>query len=213
MRAKSRLILILLFILNFTIIESCKKPKTEWKGKVEIVDGVKIVHNFQKDQDEAFKSIEFVEDLSIGIEEGKENYMFTYPIDIDSDSQGDIYILDHKECTIKKYDANGNHIINIGREGQGPGEFQMPLCLEVSQQDIIYVGDILSRKIEIFNSNGDYLRTLRVTNSVDQISVNPNEKLIAGFRSRKEDENKEVKFIYQVCNYDYQENEFFDKFL
>jgi len=46
--------------------------------------------------------ISLKEDLSIGIDEGDENYMFSYPFDVDSDSHGNIYVLDFTERTIKK---------------------------------------------------------------------------------------------------------------
>lgn len=43
----------------------------------------------------------FSDELIIGVEEGDENYIFSSPVDIDADSQGNIYILDIQECVIK----------------------------------------------------------------------------------------------------------------
>ncbi len=207
MRTATKAISIILFLLIFIIALSSEKQKSEWKGKIETIDGVKVVHNFKND---LFKPLKFVEDLSIGIEEGDENYMFSNPKDIDSDSKGNIYVLDSRECTVKKYDSQGKHIKNIGRKGQGPGEFEMPYFFELSQQDKIYVGDTLARKIDIFKANGGYLKTLEAREWIDQVSINQKEELIAGFKSPMEGENKEVKFIYEVCKYDSKMNKIFE---
>ncbi|MBN1271612.1 MAG: hypothetical protein JXB26_05020 [Candidatus Aminicenantes bacterium] len=68
--------------------------------------------------------------------------MFSSPRDINTDSKGNIFVLDYRESTIKKYDPNGNHIINIGREGQGPGEFENPRAMSITAQDEIFVSEL-----------------------------------------------------------------------
>ena len=73
MKSKTIVVFIVLLFFVFIMFFSCKKQKTEWKSKIEVVDGVKVVHNFQPEQNEAFKPIEFVENLSIGGEEVDEN--------------------------------------------------------------------------------------------------------------------------------------------
>ena len=199
------------FILFFLIIISaCTKQKDEWESKVEIIDGVKVVHNFQPMQNEAFKPIEFIEDLSIGGEEADENYMFVRPIDIDSDSFGNIYVLDYRDCTIKKYNTQGKHIKNIGRKGQGPGEFQMPLFLQISQDDKIYVGDILAKNIAIFSVNGDYLKTIKVKEPVDNTIIIQNEEIIAGIRYSIETETGEREHTYKVYKCSFQMDKLFE---
>lgn len=205
MKNKTKIVSIVLFFLIFITLVSCKKQETDWKGKTEIVDGVKVVHNFQSDQNEKFKPIKFVEDLFIGIEEGNENYMFNYPVDIDSDSLGNIYVLDWGDSTIRKYDSHGLHIKNIGRKGEGPGELQSPRYLCISDQGNIYV-DKGRNQIEIFDLSGEYQRTLKFINK-DQFSVNKNEELIIGYRSYQEGEHNEVKIVYKVGKYDSLKNE------
>jgi hypothetical protein len=121
---------------------------------------VKVVRNFNTASPRAFKSVEFDIDLSIGVEEGRENDMFVYPVDVDSDRSGDIYVLDYRDCVVKKYDVHGTFLKQFGRKGQGPGEFQSPGCLRISDRNEIYVGD--DHKIEVFSPQGEYQRTLAV---------------------------------------------------
>jgi hypothetical protein len=43
------------------------------------------------------------------------------------DSRFNVYILDSQLNTLKKFSSNGDHVAQIGREGDGPGEFRGPV--------------------------------------------------------------------------------------
>jgi len=196
---------ILLFFC-FIISTACKKQETGWRGEIKTIDGVKVVHNFEPDPEESFKPIEFIVDLSIGEEEGDENYMFSQPRDIDADAQGNIYVLDSEEQTIKKYNPQGKHVKNISRAGQGPGEFEYPRCLCISEPGNIYVADLFERKIEVFNLEGEYQRAIDAKN-LDKISVTRNEELIIGARYPEKGKKDEIQYFYKVGTYDRQKDE------
>jgi len=199
-------ILLVLCIINPS---ACKKQETGWRGEIKTVDGVKIVHNFEPDPEEPFKPIEFIVDLSIGEEEDDENYMFSAPRDIDADTQGNIYVLDIEEQTIKKYNPKGKHIKNISRAGQGPGEFEYPRHICISELGNIYVADIFERKIEVFNLEGEYQRALNLKN-LDEISFTRNQELIIGAKYPEKGKKDEIQYSYRVGKYDQQKNEILD---
>jgi hypothetical protein len=147
-------------IFLILLCPSCARRPEGPSHKVETIDGVKVVRNFNTASPRAFKPVEFDIDLSIGVEEGRENDMFVYPVDVDSDPGGDIYVLDYQDCVVKKYDARGAFLKQFGRKGQGPGEFQGPGRLRIGDGNEIYVGD--DRKVEVFTAEGEYRRTLAV---------------------------------------------------
>jgi hypothetical protein len=147
-------------ILLVLLSPSCAKRPGGPSYKVETIDGVKVVRNFNIGSPGAFKPVEFLVDLSVGVEEGRENDMFVNPVDVDSDPTGDIYVLDYQDCVVKKYDVRGTFLKQFGRKGQGPGEFQSPGCLRISDRNEIYVGD--DHKVEVFSAEGEYQRTLAV---------------------------------------------------
>jgi hypothetical protein len=209
MKHKFNFVLVVLIISALILSPACQKQEAEWKGEIKTVDGVKVVHNFEQVPEELFKSIEFIVDLSIGEEEGDENYMFSAPRNIDADSQGNIYVLDSREFTAKKYDSQGKHVKNIGRAGQGPGEFDYPRYLCVSERGNIYVTELLERKIEVFNLEGEYQRSLNVKN-LDEISVTRNEELIIGAKYPEKGKKDEIQYSYKVGKYDQQKNEILD---
>ncbi len=94
------------------LIMSCTKEKTskeaEWKGKVELKNGAKIVKN---PSDPVYGEIvlELEEDLSIGHEDD-DNYLFYRPRNIAVDEQANIFILESGNCRIQKFDKDGNYL-------------------------------------------------------------------------------------------------------
>ncbi len=198
--------------LGIIFSSTCQKQQAGWRGKIETIDGVKVVHNFEPDPEKSFKSIQFIIDLSIGEIEGDENYMFSGPRDIDADSQGNIYVLDFREFTVKKYDSQGKHIKNIGRAGQGPGEFDYPRYLCVSERGNVYITELLERKVDVFNLDGEYQKSLNVDRH-DQIAVTKNEEFIIGASFPEEVEKNEIQYFYKVGTYDQQKNEILDFYI
>jgi hypothetical protein len=95
------------------------------------------------------------EDLSIGREDD-ENYMFFRIGDIKVDGDGNIYVFEFGNKRIQKFDRDGNFLCTIGREGQGPGEYQRPIgFLLDDKKGIIGVKDM--RKLIVFDKDGNYL--------------------------------------------------------
>ena len=102
------------------------------------------------------------EDLVIKGSEEKEEQMFQSVNTLDVDEQGHFFILDELAGNIKVFDHNGNFRKTIGRKGQGPGEFGMPISVFLSQQNQIIVNDMGQRKIQYFDRDGNYLREFSI---------------------------------------------------
>lgn len=123
---------------------------------------VKIISNTKTPRPPAGKPITlvFTEDLSIGVREGDENYMFGNQIFVNTDKDGNFYITDWDRRTIRKYDLQGKHLLNIGRPGQGPGEFQNIWRPEFDREGNLYVSDYVVHKIIFFDRAGLFLRQI-----------------------------------------------------
>jgi hypothetical protein len=197
---------LIVWILPFMVyLQFCAKRPEEPTHRIEFIEGLKVVKNLRTESEKTFKDKEFIDDLTIGMEEGEENYMFSNPVDVDSDSKGNIYVLDSQECLIKKYDSKGVFIRNFGREGQGPGEFTSPSSMMITPQDEIYVGDYMSRKIEVFGSQGEYQETMKVEFIYD-FSLTGKKDLIVGYQFY----DQEGMGSYKVGKYDLQKNKIID---
>ncbi len=72
------------------------------------------------------RTLIFEEDLRFGSEQGEDVHLWSSSsITPDANQQGDIFVTDPGGNRIVQFDKNGKLIRQIGRQGQGPGEFQI----------------------------------------------------------------------------------------
>jgi len=154
---KSRVLLLIVFISISSL--SCTSEKSEWQGTIQNVDEVTVVKNPVEPLNPNLEIV-FEEDLTIGLEEGDEHYMFGGRIIFNTDVHGNFYVTDWGQKTIKKYDPSGKYLLSIGRSGQGPGEFQNISIARFDKENNLYVTDIVSRRISFFDNNGKFLNQL-----------------------------------------------------
>ena len=154
---------LIIFIACLFLFASCnqEQEKTEWKGTIEEVDGVTVVRNpnAPMTQGDIFT---LEEDLSIEQIDGMEEYIFEYLWEILVDEKENIYSINYtgrgREPHIRVFDRLGKYIRNIGRMGQGPGEFTQVAHLQITPNNELMVIDANSSKLSFFSLDGDYLR-------------------------------------------------------
>ena len=105
--------------------------------------------------------------LSIGSLE--DDLLFQW-VGIEVDGEENIYVTDALDYSLKKFDATGQLVKNAGRKGQGPGEFLAPRYLD-SHHGFIYVSDQFIPKIQVFDSNLNYVRSVPISIPVSDFSV------------------------------------------
>jgi len=100
------------------------------------------------------------EDLIIGMKTDREDYWFSRLNCIAVDDDGNIYTLDPKDIKIRVFDAKGILLRNLGRKGQGPGEFTIPSWMDITPQKTIVVKDIANGRISFLTLEGKSLRDI-----------------------------------------------------
>jgi sugar lactone lactonase YvrE len=89
--------------------------------------------------------------------------LFRQPTDVAWDSTGNIYISDgYVNSRIAKYDRNGDWVKSWGERGTRPGQFNLPHAIVVDRNDNIYVGDRSNRRIQVFDTEGRFLRMFTI---------------------------------------------------
>lgn len=143
--------------------------------KIERQSGVSIISNPKYPQPENGKAIRivFAEELSIGEEQGEEEYMFGNRVYFNADADGNFYVNDWDKKCIRKFDPEGKYLLTIGGPGQGPGEFQNVWFPRFDKNNRLYVSDIVgSRRISIFDRDGKLLEIIRVPIHLSDIYIN-----------------------------------------
>ena len=89
--------------------------------------------------------------------------LFRQPTDVAWDSQGSTYITDgYINSRVAKYDRNGDWVKSWGERGTGPGQFRLPHAIAVDRNDHIYVGDRSNRRVQVFDTDGRFLRMFSI---------------------------------------------------
>ncbi len=129
--------------------------------------------------------------VSIGVEEGEQEYMLSQLNGAVRLSDGRIVIAQGSTDDIRYYAPDGTFIRTAGRAGQGPGEFSEPFYMTVLPGDTIYVGDYRPWQFLVFDENGEWVRTVRpmplLINPPSPARVLANGELILGEENRRSD--------------------------
>jgi len=118
----------------------------------------------EKSLAEIYKSgtVQFISELTIDDTSLPEDTFFESTFDIKCDNNGYVYICDYKANNIKKFDSSGKYIKTIGRKGQGPGEFNMPFGIAVTNDRLI-VGDMGNRRLCALTPDGEFIKSVTIS--------------------------------------------------
>src|SRR5713101_5652003 len=94
--------------------------------------------------------------------------MFRQVTDVAWDTAGNTYISDgYVNSRIAKIDKDGNWLKSWGEPGVQPGQFSTPHSIAVDAHDNIYVADRGNRRIQVFDTDGKFLRQFTIDVPVD----------------------------------------------
>ncbi len=149
--------IIAVFVILILTLLSCGKE--EYQVEIRYEGDLKYIINPEapKFQDPGY---EFDPVLTIGLEDGDDNYLFSRIRDVKVDEQGNIYILDQRNYRIQVFNENGEYSLTIGKKGQGPGEFMMCLSIDLDDEGRIYAMNYRPARILCFKKDGTYERDI-----------------------------------------------------
>lgn len=96
---------------------------------------------------------------------GTGDTQFQLPYDIAIAPDGGILVADYRNDRIKKFDRDGNLLLQFGGSGADPGRFRRPIALTVDGSGNIYVLEHLLFRLQKFSSSGAFLTSWVVPGS------------------------------------------------
>ncbi len=88
---------------------------------------------------------------------------FRQPTDVTWDRDGNIFISDgYINSRVAKFDKNGDWVKSIGEPGTNPGQFDTPHSIAADATGNIYVADRGNFRIQVFNPDGKFLRSMKL---------------------------------------------------
>jgi sugar lactone lactonase YvrE len=76
------------------------------------------------------------------------------------DADGNLYVLDAGNFRVQKFGPDRKFLLAWGSNGRDEGQFLTPGALTVDARGQVYVVDFLRHDVQIFDSEGNHLRTL-----------------------------------------------------
>lgn len=148
---------VLKFIIpaSFLILFSCGLDQS---NSVEIIEGVTVYKNgnYPVKRDMTIKTeLLFI----LNQDTGDTTDVIRSISAIETDDDGNIYVLDRRRGSVFKYSSDGNFDKVFGKRGNGPGEMTAPMEM-LSSEDTVYIADRRLRKIIVFNTEGEYIRDI-----------------------------------------------------
>ena len=119
---------------------------------------------------------------------GATHTTFNRPTDVAFLANGDFLVTDgYGNSRVVKFSRDGNYLMEWGKRGTGPGEFNTPHVAVVDSHQNVYVSDRENNRIQIFDSNGKFLREWTHLGATQGMDISPKDDLwIITHRNREE---------------------------
>ncbi len=103
---------------------------------------------------------------------------FNRPTDVGFLANGDILVTDgYGNSRVVKFSRDGKYLMEWGRKGKGPGEFDTPHAVVVDSRQNVYVSDRENNRIQIFDSHGKFLRQWTHLGATQGMDISPQDEL------------------------------------
>jgi len=100
--------------------------------------------------------------------------LFNQPSDVAWDSDGDIFVADgYGNSRIAKFDKDGKFLKSWGSRGSETGKFNKLTSLATDAQGDVYAADRGNKRIQVFDSNGDFKSEISNVGSPWAICISP----------------------------------------
>lgn len=106
--------------------------------------------------------IQLTEELRVGGIDGPEEYTFGSVTTLAPAPDGSVVVADGQVPVIRRYDAAGQFIADVGRRGEGPGEYLSLDGLAALEDGRLVVWDGRLRRLSFFGANGIYTESASI---------------------------------------------------
>jgi DNA-binding beta-propeller fold protein YncE len=91
-------------------------------------------------------------------EPGATHDQFNRPTDVAVTASGEFYVADgYGNSRIVRFSKEGKYLMEWGKKGTGPGEFNLPHAICLDTQGRLYVGDRENSRVQVFDAEGKFL--------------------------------------------------------
>lgn len=105
-------------------------------------------------------------------------YTFNGVSDVEVADNGNIFVADgHNNNRIVKYSPDGEFMMEWGRAGSAPGEFNQPHSLAMDSEGRLFVADRENLRLQIFDQDGKFIDAWTQFGRISGIAIGPDDTL------------------------------------
>ena len=110
-----------------------------------------------------------------------DNGKFCDAVAIDVDSSDNLYVVDHNNRRIQKFDSSGNYLTKFGSYGTTDGKFKNPYFITIDKYGSIYVGDRERNNVQVFDDNFNFRYAITGLSDPKDIVVDSFDRLLVAY--------------------------------
>lgn len=174
--------------------------KTALPAQTKPAESVPKISNPLQPRDGIIKP-KFEELWSVGGENDQQGELLNRPFEIRVAQDGSVFVLDWGDTCIRVFDDSGKFVRQIGRKGQGPGDFDTPSFFDLDAEGRPVVLDMRNLRVTRFDSTGKYEASFRLEKSASQVCVDSRGRVYCGESSAGEPQlSSEFKIIQRMLS-------------
>jgi hypothetical protein len=164
-----------LFLINFVLSAPAQSQKPGWKGKIEAENGVKVIRNPSEPLYSEF-AFDLEKDFVLGGDPAEEKSYFPRGAILSVDRDGNLYIADFGNRRVQMFDKSGAFVRQVGRQGQGPGEYAFPSRVLFAKKGNPCVWG--GRELIFYDKDGTYQKKVMIKTSLSTLMLGPQDTII-----------------------------------
>ncbi len=112
--------------------------------------------------------------LGIKGQAGADQRTFNRPTDVAFTASGDFYVSDgYGNSRVVKFSREGKYLLEWGRKGAGPGEFNLPHQVQTDSKGRVWVSDRENNRIQCFDAEGKFLKQWTHLGATQGLKITP----------------------------------------
>ena len=109
---------------------------------------------------------------------GADERTFNRPTDVAFAPNGDFYVSDgYGNSRVVKFSRDGKFLLEWGKRGTGPGEFNLPHQVQLDSKGRVWVSDRENNRIQCFDAGGKFLKQWTHLGATQGISITPGDEM------------------------------------
>lgn len=125
--------------------------------------GIQLVSVHGLDHPPAIWQLSRMPQADIGVLEGSPEQQLFDVYDATRTPDGRIVVANSGTFELRFYSSEGDHLLSVGGEGDGPGEFRSLSLIDAVGKDSIYVWDQRAMRVSVLDMSGRFARSFNLT--------------------------------------------------